>query len=109
MPRKPHPDRSAALALLREGRTPREVLAALPRVRSAALYKWMAAEGIPAPAVRVRDLTPKAHEILSAILYLEHVARQEGEDVPTDPEIGAAWGLSKQRIGALRGEISDGE
>lgn len=99
--------RQAALDLLRRGRTPRQVVAELP-VKTAALYRWMAAEDIRPPGVRERSLSAKSHEILSAILHLEHVARPEGQsDMPGDQEIGAAWGVSKQRIGALRAEISD--
>lgn len=99
--------RQAALDLLQRGRTPRQVLAELP-VKTTTLYRWMAAAGVRPPGVRERKLTERSREILSAILYLDRVAGPEGQpDAPGDREIGAAWGLSKQRVWALRSEISD--
>jgi len=114
MPAKPHHKRPEAIALLRAGKTPAQVLEALPGVSRPAIYKWAAEEKIP---LRWEHKPHKLHrpghgvseEIVSALLY-RNLAAAEGEsDLPTDREIGEAWGVSRARVGQIKGWILDGK
>ena len=92
MPRRPHPDRSRALSLLREGHAPKEVLRALPGVSHGALYGWMEQEGIATPGVRDRLPSDRNLEILSMMASNPGVS---------GAEVAAMWRLRRQRIGQL--------
>jgi len=122
MPAKPHAKRPEAIALLRAGKTPAQVLEVLPGVSRAIVYRWAQEEKIPP---RWEHKAHKLHgngkriekgggsiaseEIVSALLYRNLAAAEGAPDLPTDREIGEAWGVSRARVGQIKGWILDGK